>query len=161
MNVVPHSSQPSTVNSTMTGTDDSQQYTEKNTAAQLFQLPDTLRLNQGGSIPLSHSLNDRHPLESHLKNFDIERRNLKLKQYNDIFGVAAPMKNIMDLNIINSTNFNPLNNNTNNNLHSDILLNKDCSIDWEDIYNDNDYSINNNTMNLDSVHTKIEHSLNI
>ena len=37
-------------------------------------LPDTLRQQEGGAVPLSTQLNDRHPLESTLKNWETTQR---------------------------------------------------------------------------------------
>lgn len=97
----------------------------------LAALPDTFRRQEGGAVPLSSQLSDRHPLEARLQNWEQTQRNRQLEQYRQIFGVAEPMKRVMELEIVERTDFNPLNQTS---LHRDILLNKEASIDWEDVY---------------------------
>jgi proteasome maturation protein len=116
-------------------------------------LPDTLRQQEGGAVPLSTQLNDRHPLESTLKNWETTQRQRQMEQYRQIFGIAEPMKR----EIVNRTDFNPLS--TNGSIHRDILLNKECSIDWEDVYPGT--GLQASTMVGDDVHSKIEKQLGI
>lgn len=122
MNVVPQASFKSSV---------STDQEKESVSSSLRTLPDTLRQQEGGAVPLSSQLNDRHPLEAHLQNWDATQRNRQLEQYRQLFGVAEPMKRVMELEIVERTDFNPLNQSS---LHRDILLNKDASIDWEDVY---------------------------
>lgn len=122
MNVVPPTDYKTSVS-----TADSKQ----SSSHALEALPDTFRQQEGGAIPLSSQLNDRHPLESRLQNWEQTQRSRQLEQYRQIFGIAEPMKRVMELEIVDRTDFNPLNQSS---LHRDILLNKDASIDWEDVY---------------------------
>lgn len=59
---------------------------------------------------------------------------MKLEQYRRIFGAAEPIKRTMELKIVEQTDFMPNALGNASNVHRDILLNKDTSIDWEDIY---------------------------
>ncbi|AET40932.1 Ump1p Ecym_7079 [Eremothecium cymbalariae DBVPG len=120
-------------------------------------LPDTLR-GQVGARPLNTQLNDRHPLETRVKNWDANEQKRKLEQYRQIFGVAEPMRRVMELEIVQQTDFNPIADPSN--IHRDILLNKEASIDWEDIYPDSAGLSGDITLSND-VHTKIEKSLGI
>ncbi|CAI4271684.1 BAF_collapsed_G0003690.mRNA.1.CDS.1 [Saccharomyces cerevisiae] len=120
-------------------------------------LPDTLRQQEGGAVPLSTQLNDRHPLESTLKNWETTQRKRQMEQYRQIFGIAEPMKRTMEMEIVNRTDFNPFS--TNGSIHRDILLNKECSIDWEDVYPGT--GLQASTMVGDDVHSKIEKQLGI
>ncbi|CAR28919.1 hypothetical protein ZYGR_0U02780 [Zygosaccharomyces rouxii] len=115
-------------------------------------LPDTLRQQNGGSVPQSSQLSNRHPLEARLQNWEETQRKRQLEQYRQIFGIAEPMKRVMDLKLVEQTDFNPLNQ---SNLHRDILLNKDSSIDWEDVYGEPLVSQSGNLLG-DDVHAKIE-----
>ncbi|CCD24237.1 Ump1p NDAI_0C05780 [Naumovozyma dairenensis CBS 421] len=123
MNVAPKSDFKSTIS-----TADGKKITSNATHG---ALPDTLRLQEGGAVPISSELNDRHPLESRLKNWDVNEHERALEQYRQIFGIAEPLRREMELSIVEKTDFNPLNSNS---MHRDILLNKDTSVDWEDVY---------------------------
>ena len=125
-------------------------------------LPDTFRQQQGGSVPLNTQLNDRHPLENRVKNWEETQQKRQLEQYRQLFGVAEPMKRVMELKIVEQTDFNPLSNITSSatsSLHRDILLNKDCSVDWEDIFQGT--GLQSGNMVGEDVHTRIEKQLGI
>ncbi|CCC68274.1 hypothetical protein NCAS_0B01900 [Naumovozyma castellii] len=153
MNVVPPSNFQSTV-----ATDKN---TEVTSIATHGALPDTLRQQQGGAVPLASQLNDRHPLQNRVTNWDQNEHKRQLEQYRQIFGIAAPMKREMELQIVDKTDFNPLSQGaTASSIHHDILLNKDASIDWEDIYPET--ALNQSTMMVGmDVHSKIEKQLGI
>lgn len=150
MNVVPTSNFKSAITSTTGKTHQSQI---------INSLPDTLR-EQTSAHPITQSINEQHPLQSHLQQYDQTQQSRQLQQYRDIFGIAEPTKRVMDLQIINKTDFNPLNQ---NNLHSDIYLNKDCSLDWEDIYKVEKGLVSevDNGNVQDALHEKIELNLGI
>lgn len=57
-----------------------------------------------------------------------------MEQYRRVFGSAEPIKREMDLQIVQSTDFVPSVLGGSSNVHRDILLNKDASVDWEDVY---------------------------
>lgn len=141
MNVAPPSNFPSQVS------------TDKGLNSNAIKsLPDTLRQQNGGSVPHSSQLNNRHPLESRLQQWDQTQQTRQLEQYRQIFGIAEPMKRVMDLKLVKQTDFNPLNQ---SNLHRDILLNKESSIDWEDIYGESPLNQSGNLLG-DEIHAKIE-----
>ncbi|EDO18606.1 hypothetical protein Kpol_1048p37 [Vanderwaltozyma polyspora DSM 70294] len=120
-------------------------------------LPDTLRQQEGGAVPLSTQLNDRHPLENRVQNWEETQRKRQLEQYRQIFGIAEPVKREMELKIVENTDFNPLSNNASS-IHRDILLNKECDVDWEDVYTS---TTDSNSMLTSNVHSKIESTLGI
>lgn len=118
-------------------------------------LPDTFR-NQLAARPLNTQLNDRHPLEGRITNWEETQYKRQLEQYRQIFGVAEPIKRVMELKIVEQSDFNPLNS---TNIHRDILLNKDASIDWEDIYREPIFT--SATDVGDNIHAKIERKIGI
>lgn len=87
-----------------------------------------------GPLNISSKINNRHPLESRIQNWETTQHELKLEQYRRIFGAAEPIKRTMELKIVEQTDFMPNALGNASNVHRDILLNKDTSIDWEDIY---------------------------
>lgn len=147
MNVVPTPDYKSSVST------DQKQETTSNA---LPTLPDTLRQQEGGAVPISSQLNDRHPLQSRLQNWEETQRNRQLEQYRQIFGIAEPMKRVMELEIVDRTDFNPLNQSS---LHRDILLNKEASIDWEDVYPGS--GLQSGNVLSDDVHAQIERQVRI
>ncbi|SCU91980.1 LAMI_0E08196g1_1 [Lachancea mirantina] len=96
-------------------------------------LPDNLRL-QKGALPLSSELSGQHPLENRVNNWDATQRRRQLEQYRQVFGIAEPIKREMELQIVEHSNFNPLDTTGQRSMHADILLNRDASVDWEDVY---------------------------
>lgn len=147
MNVIPSSGFQSTVST------DQDKLHQSNAVS---SLPDTFRQQEGGAVPLSSQLNDRHPLMMRVQSWEQTQRERQLEQYRQVFGIAEPMKRVMELEIVQNTDFNPLNS---SNIHQDILLNKDTSIDWEDVYTEN-----NNTSGMmvaNDIHTTIENKLNL
>ncbi|CCH45060.1 Proteasome maturation factor UMP1 [Wickerhamomyces ciferrii] len=120
---IPESSQPNAVDSTKFG----------QSAPSAPGLQDILR-SEEGPLSISSKINNRHPLENRIQNWEQTQHDLKLEQYRRIFGAAEPIKRTMELKIVESTDFTPSALGNNSNIHRDILLNKDTSIDWEDIY---------------------------
>lgn len=117
-------------------------------------LPDTFR-GQVAARPMNSQLNDRHPLQSRIQNWNSNQRNLQLQTYKQIFGLAEPVRLVMEEKILAQTHFNFL---SQGSIHHDILMNRECSLDWEDIYQqseDLELSFSNN------VHSKIERSLGL
>ncbi|SMN19582.1 similar to Saccharomyces cerevisiae YBR173C UMP1 Short-lived chaperone required for correct maturation of the 20S proteasome [Maudiozyma saulgeensis] len=121
-------------------------------------LPDTLRQQNGGAVPLSSQIGNHHPLQDRITNWESTQRDRQLEQYRQIFGIAEPMKRVMELEIIEKSGFNPIHNNGNS-LHKDILLNKDTSIDWEDVYTTNEQITS--TAVAKDIHTVMENNLNL
>lgn len=151
MNIIPKSDFKSKVST------DQDKYHTSNAVP---SLPDTLRQQNGGTVSMASQLNDRHPLESRLKNWNETQHNRNLEQYRQIFGIAEPMKRVMELNIVESTDFKPLNVNGHSSIHNDILMNRDSSIDWEDIYPGTGLQISGNMVG-DDIHTQIERKVGI
>ncbi|QLG74958.1 hypothetical protein HG535_0H02850 [Zygotorulaspora mrakii] len=149
MNIVPPSNHKSTVSTAQ------DPFAASNAVK---ALPDTFRQQEGGAVPISTQLNDRHPLESRILNWESTERKRQLEQYRQIFGIAEPMRRVMELEMVDRTDFNPLNTSS---LHHDILLNKDCSIDWEDIYPSNGLDTHSGNLLGDTVHSHIERSAGI
>lgn len=152
MNVAPPSSFKSQVNSVENST-----YQSNSVAT----LPDTLREQNGGCLPISTQLNHQHPLQHRLEHYESNERARTMEQYRQIFGIAEPMKRTMELSVVQGTDFNPLNT---NHIHSDILKNKDTSVDWEDVYGGEltrATTVHNNVMLGDLTHGAIEKSLGL
>ncbi|ODQ61818.1 hypothetical protein WICANDRAFT_76008 [Wickerhamomyces anomalus NRRL Y-366-8] len=123
LRIIPESTQPSAVDSTKFGPG----------APSAPGIQDILRSDEG-PLNISSKINNRHPLESRIQNWETTQHELKLEQYRRIFGAAEPIKRTMELKIVEQTDFMPNALGNASNVHRDILLNKDTSIDWEDIY---------------------------
>lgn len=146
MNIVPDNTFKSSISTDKAGE-------HKSNAVQ--SLPDVFR-EQVGARPMNTQLNDRHPLESRISNWEETQHKRQLEQYRQIFGIAEPMKRVMELKLVENTDFNPLNHSE---LHRDILMNKETSIDWEDVYPAADFP--SGMMVGDDLHTKIERKMGI
>lgn len=85
-------------------------------------------------MSIASQVNGRHPLEQRVQNWEQQQQALKMEQYRRLFGQAEPIRREMDLQIVSSTDFVPQVLGGSSNVHRDILLNKDASVDWEDIY---------------------------
>lgn len=96
-------------------------------------LQDILR-TQEGPLNLASKINDRHPLEARISSWEETQYQTKLETYRRVFGAGEPIKRTMELEIVNATDFKPVVLGGSDGMHREILLNKDTSIDWEDIY---------------------------
>lgn len=96
-------------------------------------LQDALRTQQG-PLNIASKLNNRHPLESRVQNWDATQQETKLEMYRRVFGAGEPIKRTMELNIVDMTDCKPEVLGGSDTLHRDILLNRETSVDWEDIY---------------------------
>lgn len=123
LRIAPQNTQPSEVDSTKFG----------QSAPSAPALQDILRTGEG-PLSIASKVNGRHPLEARLANWDETQKQLKMEQYRRLFGAAEPIKREMELKIVESTDFVPSALGGSSNLHRDILLNKDTSVDWDDIY---------------------------
>ncbi|GMF38132.1 unnamed protein product [[Candida] boidinii] len=123
LRLIPESSQPSSVNTLKYG----------DSAPSAPALHDTLRSGEG-PMSISSQINNRHPLESRIANWEETQRASQLEMCRRTFGAADPIKKTMELNIIQQNEFKPSLLGPSSNLHRDILLNKDTTVDWEDIY---------------------------
>lgn len=129
MRVVPESNFQSEVSSTKYGE-----------VAESVALPDTLKTGRG-PLSISSQVNGRHPLENRLKNWEKTQNDLKLESYKRIFGAAEPIRRVVELNVVDNTDFQPSSLGPASNIHRDILLNKDASVDWEDVYSGHDEEV--------------------
>lgn len=128
LRLAPESSELSTVSSTKFGP----------SAPSAPGLQDTLRTNEG-PLSIASKINNRHPLEARLANWEKNEIDTKMETYRRIFGAAEPIRRTMELQIVES-DFVPraVGGDARNNIHRDILLGKDTSLDWEDIYTGRD-----------------------
>ncbi|AAS54698.1 AGR208Wp [Eremothecium gossypii ATCC 10895] len=111
-------------------------------------LPDVLR-EQRAARPLAAELADRHPLESRLRDWDACAQRTRLEQYRRIFGAAEPVRRTMELALVSDAEFAPLGAAA---LHLDVLNNTEASLDWHDVYPDEQQP---------DVHAAIERSLRL
>ncbi|KAF3935564.1 hypothetical protein ABW19_dt0203057 [Dactylella cylindrospora] len=121
LRLVPTSSQPSKISlptSSTTG------------APSVTSVHDTLR---HGLPSTSSTLNSNHPLENRLKNWDATQESLKMETLKRTFGIAEPVRRGMEKMIVGA-DFRPAVLGGSSNLHMDILNNRDCWIDWEDVF---------------------------
>ena len=133
--------------------------TSQGVTSNAASLPDTLRMQEGGAVPLSSQLNDRHPLMHRVQNWEETQHRRQLEQYRYIFGLAEPMRRMMEIGIVDATDFNPVSQGQSS-IHRDILMNKETSVDWEDIYPENNGLLSGNMVG-DDVHTQIERKVGI
>lgn len=96
-------------------------------------LPDTLKRQQG-PLSIASQVNGRHPLESRLSNWEAAEQATKLEMYRRVFGAAEPIRRQMELGIVDATEYRPQLLGGPDSMHRDILLNKEATVDWEDIY---------------------------
>lgn len=119
-------------------------------------LKDVLKTQEGPSN-LASKINNRHPLESRIHNWEETQQQTRLETYRRIFGAGEPIKRTMELKIIDETDFTPQTLGGPSDVHKDILLNKDASIDWEDIYKNG----LENGNNVKDFHSEMEHKMGI
>ncbi|KAK7676426.1 hypothetical protein QCA50_020606 [Cerrena zonata] len=106
---------------------------------------------------MASKINNRHPLESRINNWESTQQQTQLETYRRIFGAGEPIKRTMDLEIVDATDFKPSVLGGSANIHKDILLNKDASVDWDDIYKGGIESGNN----VKDFHTEMEKKMGI
>ncbi|CAO3692441.1 unnamed protein product [Rhizopus microsporus] len=96
----------------------------------------------------------KHPLEHRLNNWEETQWELKLNLARQAYGMHAPIKLMMERSIVEKRQRVPVM--PSSNLHLDILLGKDETIDYEDFLNDPSLS----TESVD-LHTFMEHKLKL
>jgi len=97
-------------------------------------LHDTLRR---GLPATASQLNSSHPLEARQAGWTETQEALKMENLKRIFGVAEPVRRGMEKMIVGA-DFRPAVLGGPSNLHMDILNNRDCSIDWDDVFTGDD-----------------------
>lgn len=119
-------------------------------------LTDTLRAQ--GPVNVVNAINNRHPIEARILNWDATQQKMKMETHRRLLGAADPIKREMDASMVSQSEFRPtlLGLNGSASLHSDILQNKDVSLDWEDVYPQHHPSTLYN-----DIHSTMEARLNI
>jgi len=116
-------------------------------APSVRSVPDALR--NRGPYSVSADVNSNHPLEARLKQWDETQYNLKMEQLRRLYGAAEPIKRGMEIKMC--ADYKPMQLGGPSNLHKDILENRDCSINWEDVYKGTD-----NVWETPDFHTELE-----
>lgn len=96
-------------------------------------LQDVLR-GQQGPVSLASKLNNRHPLESRVQNWDKNQHEIRLETYRRVFGAGEPIRRTMELEIVENSAYKPLILGGADTMSRDILMGRDASLDWEDVY---------------------------
>ncbi|KAI8985986.1 proteasome maturation factor UMP1-domain-containing protein [Pilobolus umbonatus] len=122
-----------------------------NTTHAEFGGHDTLRY---GVRSIKTEVMPSHPLESRLDQWEESQWEMKLNLARQTYGMHAPIKMMMERSIVEKRQRLPIL--TSSNLHLDILLGKDESIDYEDYLNDASLS----TDSID-LHAAMEHKLKL
>ncbi|CAK7225167.1 hypothetical protein SBRCBS47491_005799 [Sporothrix bragantina] len=86
-------------------------------------------------------LDSAHPLEARLKQWEATRENMRMEMLRRTFGIAEPVRRGMELKITRDGEWRPLALGSAGpgsallpSVHEDILLGRDTTVDWEDIY---------------------------
>lgn len=95
-------------------------------------LHDSLR--NDGSVSIASRINNQHPLQRLLEDWDASHNEVQLQGIRNIIGPQEVIRRSMELEIVKSTEFCPEVLGGPSKLHLDILRNKDTKVDWEDIY---------------------------
>lgn len=98
-------------------------------APSVHSVPDTMRCRHLAASGIVAS----HPLENRLKKWDETRHILKMESLRRLYGAAEPVRREMELRIAGA-DYKPAQLGGGTNLHYDILMNRDCTIEWEDIF---------------------------
>lgn len=130
--------------------------TPEEAAAHTPGLKDALR-NQEGPANLASQVNNRHPLEQRTQDWERTQFETRLEMYRRIFGAGEPIKRNMELNMVEAADSRPQILGGSSNLHKDVLLNKDASLDWEDVYSGGF----NQGESVPDFHTEMERKMGI
>ncbi|KAI5815485.1 hypothetical protein BZA77DRAFT_76584 [Pyronema omphalodes] len=116
-------------------------------APSISSVPDAMR--NGGPGSVAADVNNRHPLQHRLAKWDETQMALKMEGLRRLYGAAEPIRREME--VMMCADYKPAQLGGPSNLHKDILENRDCSIQWEDIYTGTD-----NVFDLPEFHTELE-----
>ncbi|ODV92933.1 hypothetical protein CANCADRAFT_16324, partial [Tortispora caseinolytica NRRL Y-17796] len=86
--------------------------------------------------PMAPSLNNHHPLEARLRNWDAQQEEQKLQIQRNVYGVGVPLRRQFELKIVDEMDQKMGLAQTLPSIHRDILTGNDSRTDWEDIYPD-------------------------
>lgn len=120
-------------------------------------LSETLH-TQSGPINISSKINNLHPLQSRVNNWEQTQQDTRFETYRRIFGAGEPIKRTMELSIVENTDFKPQVLGGSDPMHKDMLLGKDASLDWEDVYPN---GLNQNGSNVMDMHSEMEKRLGL
>jgi proteasome maturation protein len=102
---------------------------------------DTLRagvgpsLTQPASVHASAVPESAHPLENRLKKWEETQDQLKMEGLRRTFGISEPIRRGMELKIAREGEWRPVVlGGLRRGVHEDILMGKDTSIEWEDVF---------------------------
>ncbi|CAK7218310.1 hypothetical protein SCUCBS95973_003441 [Sporothrix curviconia] len=105
-------------------------------------------------------LDSAHPLEARLKQWEATRENLRMEMLRRTFGIAEPVRRGMELKITRDGEWRPLALGSAGpgsallpSVHEDILLGRDTTVDWEDIYTGEE------TRSVPTFHEEMERKL--
>lgn len=119
-------------------------------------LSDALRL-QEGPLSIASQVNNRHPLEGRVKNWEETQQQTRMEMYRRVFGAGEPIRREMEMQIVDATDFKPAILGGSDSLHRDILTNRESTVDWEDIYKGGYES----GRNISDFHSEMERKVGI
>lgn len=107
---------------------------------------------QASSSQSSSALPDSaHPLENRLKKWEETQDQLKMEGLRRTFGISEPIRRGMELKIAREGDWRPLALGAGRRgVHEDILLGRDASIEWEDVF------MGDESRTLPSFHEEVE-----
>jgi len=97
--------------------------------ANSFGVHDALRY---GTRSLVTELNETHPHQKRLNGWEETQDNLRLNVHRNVFGMHAPMRQLMERRIVSSTHHMP--SIPKSNMHLDILMGRDETLDVSDFF---------------------------
>ncbi|CAJ0764209.1 8843_t:CDS:10, partial [Entrophospora sp. SA101] len=116
-----------------------------------YGIHDTFRF---GPKSIESDISPTHPLENRLKYWEETQSNLKLTLHRKVYGLHAPIRQLMERSIVSKVQRFPVLESSN--LGLDILMGKDETIDFEDFLNDPSQSTD-----MIDIHSAMEHKYNI
>ncbi|KAI9292379.1 proteasome maturation factor UMP1 [Neoconidiobolus thromboides FSU 785] len=114
-----------------------------------FGVHDTLRF---GMRSIANELVSNHPLEQRLAQWGETEMNMKNQLHRKVYGLHAPLRTLMERDILSKLHHNPLSKYSN--IALDVFDGKDETIDFEDFLNDPDFS-----SNMYDIHSTLEKHL--
>ncbi|RPA83555.1 hypothetical protein BJ508DRAFT_55031 [Ascobolus immersus RN42] len=81
----------------------------------------------------ANKLNNAHPLEARLKNWEANQEELKMEGLRRNFGMCEVIRREMEMKFARA-DYRPTLLGGPSNLHLDILRGKDTTIDWDDVF---------------------------
>ncbi|CAN6656189.1 proteasome maturation factor Ump1p [Trichomonascus vanleenenianus] len=101
-------------------------------APSVMGLHDSIR--NDGNVSIASKLNNRHPLEKRLEQWDETQADLKMSIMRRTYGAAEPIRRAMEKEIVRATSGVPKSLQCGSQIHKDILENRETTVDWEDVY---------------------------